>query len=151
MEDVYSHVSKIVISLNSVSRGDRFSVVVPFDGHGQVALGFDARLEVGSLALDDLVRPLQGAQESRGLCHLGLLLELPRVSARIFQRLDLLQSGRVLTVVNNVVLAYHAQLSGCVSFTDAVVSATRVNTDVVNRYVFDGQCHVTKVEERRDP
>lgn len=140
-----------MISLNSIGRGDGFSVVVPFDGHGQVALRFDAGLEMGALALDDLVRALQGAQESRRLGHLRLLLELPRISARIFQRLDLLQSGRMLAVVNNVVLAYHAQLGGCVRFTDAVVSAARVNTDVVNRHVFDGQRHVTEVEECRDP
>lgn len=140
-----------MISLNSIGRGDRFSVVVPFDGHGQVALRFDAGLEMGALPFDDLVRALQGAQESRRLCHLRLLLELPRISARIFQRLYLLQSSRMLTIVNNIVLAYHAQLSGCVCFTDAVVSATRVNTDVVNRYVFDGKCHVTEIEECRDP
>ena len=57
----------------------------------------------------------------------------------------------MLAVVNDIVLADHAQLSSRVCFADAVVCATGVYANVVDRYVFDGQCHVTEVEERRDP
>ena len=106
---------------------------------------------MSTLTFNDLVSTLQVAQKSWCLSYLCFFLNLSRISAGIFQSLNLLKSGRMLTVIDDIVLADDAQLSGCMCFTDAVVCAASVYTNVVNGYVFDGQCHVTEVEECRDP
>lgn len=151
--------------------------MVPFDLHCEVALGLNACFEMGALSLYNLIRSLQRAQEARCLGYLDFFLYLcgsilivtisftisgavlfsrnyyhylTRVAARVFERLNLLQSARMLTVVYHVVLADNAHLRGSVCLTSPIVGTASVHTDVVDRHVLDRQCYVTEVEEGCD-
>lgn len=104
VQNVKRHETKVVGGLEAMSLRNGATVAVPLDTHCWIVDGSERRLEMGTLALGEIVKVAQRASKL-GLLIDGLLVLLPAVTAVALEVLNLLQCTLVLSLVADRLLS----------------------------------------------